>query len=71
MILIIEILLIVALAQANVLLFKRTKPVITEVMQDLKETVTGESEPIGVYAQILKNIDSYDGSGRGQVRVDG
>ena len=75
MILAIEILVIVALVQINVILYAKARPVVKDATSEVKEAVEQRMHPKEAdpeyqkWLKILDNIDSYDGTGKGQLKI--
>ena len=75
MILAIEILVIVALVQINVILYAKSRPAVKDAVDEVKEAVEEKMHPkeddpeYMKWVQILNNIDSYDGTGKGQIKI--
>lgn len=75
MIIAIQILIITALVLVNIILLDKAKPVIKDAAEDVQEAVqeiVHPKEPDPEYKRlltILDNIDKYDGSGKGQVKI--
>ena len=75
MIVFIQILIILALIQVNIILAAKVKPVVKDASDEVKQTVdrvVHPAEPDPEYQKwlkILDNIDSYDGTGKGQLKI--
>ena len=75
MIVFIQVLIIVALLQINVILVAKVKPIVKDTADEVKEVVEEMMHPkeddpeYRKWVQILNNIDSYDGTGKGQIKV--
>jgi hypothetical protein len=75
MIVFIQVLIIVALLQVNIILVAKVKPIVKDTADEVKQTVdrvVHPAEPDPEYQKwlkILDNIDSYDGTGKGQLKI--
>jgi hypothetical protein len=75
MIVFIQILIIVALLQVNIILAAKVKPIVKDTAEEVKEVVEEVMHPkeddpeYRKWVQILNNIDSYDGTGKGQIKL--
>lgn len=75
MIIAIQILIITALVLVNVILFDKARPVVKDATSEVKEAVEQRMHPKEAdpeyqkWLTILNNIDVYDGSGKGQMKV--
>lgn len=75
MIILIQVLIILALVQINVILFDKARPVVKDATSEVKEAVEQRMHPKEAdpeyqkWLTILNNIDVYDGSGKGQMKV--
>jgi len=72
---VIQVLIIVALLQVNIILAAKVKPIVKDTADEVKHTVdrvVHPAEPDPEYQKwlkILDNIDSYDGTGKGQLKI--
>ncbi|MFA7136793.1 MAG: hypothetical protein WC125_13190 [Bacteroidales bacterium] len=75
MIVFIQVLIIVALLQINIILVAKVKPIVKDTAEEVKEVVEEVMHPkeddpeYRKWVQILNNIDSYDGTGKGQIKL--
>jgi len=75
MIVFIQVLVIVALLQVNIILVAKVKPIVKDTAEEVKEVVEEVMHPkeddpeYRKWVQILNNIDSYDGTGKGQIKL--
>ena len=75
MIIAIEILIITALILVNLLLLDRVRPVVKKTVTEVKDTVKDIVHPpikdpeYEKWVKIMQNIDAYDGSGKGQIKI--
>jgi len=75
MIILIQVLIILALVQVNVILFAKARPVVKDATSEVKEAVEQRMHPrepdpeYQKWLKILDNIDSYDGTGKGQLKI--
>ena len=75
MIVFIQVLIIVALLQVNIILVAKVKPIVKDTAEEVKEVVEEVMHPkeddpeYRKWVQILNNIDSYDGTGKGQIKL--
>lgn len=75
MIVFIQILIIVALLQVNIILVAKVKPIVKDTADEVKEVVEEKMHPKEAdpeyqkWLTILNNIDAYDGTGKGQIKV--
>ena len=75
MIILIQVLIILALVQVIVILFDKARPVVKDTVGEVKEAVEQKVHPKEAdpeyqkWLKILNNIDAYDGSGKGQIKV--